>query len=318
MLKSSWHVVTALVLTLPLAAQTPPVLVSVTARQIQPGELVLLTIATAAPVEALHVRAFDRDLVPYKAGAATWRVLVGIDLDVEPGLHDVSIEAGPPIAAAVTHALTVTDRRFPTRRLTVAPQFVNPPPDVQARIEAEARLLDTVWQSSAAEPLWSGAFRQPVPQPANSAFGSRSVFNGEARSPHGGADFASPAGTPVRSPAAGRVRLARALYYTGNTVVVDHGTGLVSLFAHLSRMNVAEGASVPAGAVLGAVGATGRVTGPHLHWTVRAAGARVDPLSLLAVLGTGGRPVGNPPVTSHDGYAGIGHPSGSLKTSGRE
>jgi murein DD-endopeptidase MepM/ murein hydrolase activator NlpD len=124
-----------------------------------------------------------------------------------------------------------------------------------------------------------------VPQRANSAFGTRSIFNGEPRSPHSGADFLSPAGTPVHAPNAGRVLVAENLYFTGNTVVVDHGLGLLSLFAHLSRMDVEAGEMVTTGQVLGAVGSTGRVTGPHLHWTLRAGGARVDPLSLLALLG---------------------------------
>ena len=124
-----------------------------------------------------------------------------------------------------------------------------------------------------------------MPQEANSAFGTRSIFNGQARSPHGGADFPSPAKTPVHSPNRGRVVLAKDLYYTGGTVVVDHGLGLVSLFAHLSRIDVSEGDLVAHGQVVGLVGATGRVTGAHLHWTLRLGGARVDPLSLLAVLG---------------------------------
>ena len=121
--------------------------------------------------------------------------------------------------------------------------------------------------------------------PANSAFGARSIFNGQPRSPHGGADFLSAAGTPVKAPNAGRVALARDLYFTGNTVVIDHGLGLFSLFAHLSAIDVQAGAAVGTGDVVGRVGATGRVSGPHLHWTVRAGGARVDPLSLLEVLG---------------------------------
>ena len=105
------------------------------------------------------------------------------------------------------------------------------------------------------------------------------------RNAHGGADFLSPAGTPVHSPNAGRVVIARPLYFSGNTVIVDHGLGLFSMLAHLSAIDVREGERVNAGHVVGKVGATGRVTGAHLHWTVRAADARVDPLSLLAVLG---------------------------------
>ena len=138
----------------------------------------------------------------------------------------------------------------------------------------------------APEPLWTAAFVRPVPQPANSAFGTRSIFNGKPRNAHGGADFLSPSGTPVHAPNAGRVAVARNLYFSGNTVVIDHGAGLFSMLAHFSAMDVAEGDRVEPGQVVGRVGATGRVTGPHLHWAVRADGARVDPLSLLALLGS--------------------------------
>ena len=149
----------------------------------------------------------------------------------------------------------------------------------------EAKLLEETWRSSSAERLWSDAFVRPVPQPANSAFGTRSVFNGQPRNAHGGADFLSPAGTPILAPNAGRVVVARPLYFSGNTVVIDHGLGLFSTLAHLSAFEVHEGDRVTAGQRLGLVGATGRVTGPHLHWAVRASGARVDPLSVLSLLG---------------------------------
>jgi len=114
--------------------------------------------------------------------------------------------------------------------------------------------------------------------------GVRRVFNGQPRQPHAGADLLSPAGTPILAPSDGRVVLARDLYFTGNTVVIDHGLGLFSLFAHLSTIGVHAGDTVPGGATIGLVGATGRVTGPHLHWAMRLNGARVDPLSVLALL----------------------------------
>jgi murein DD-endopeptidase MepM/ murein hydrolase activator NlpD len=111
-----------------------------------------------------------------------------------------------------------------------------------------------------------------------------------ARGAHSGEDFASPIGTPVEAPNAGRVVLAQELYFAGNTVMIDHGLGLFSLLSHLSTIDVHEGASVTAGQLVGRVGATGRVTGPHLHWAVRAGAARIDPLSVLAVLGRNGAP----------------------------
>jgi hypothetical protein len=275
-----------LLLTAVLFGQSSPaVTVSVAARSIQPGELIVLTMKTPVPVEEMAVRAFNRDLRAFRTDDNSWCVIVGIDLDVQPGRHTVTIRPGAPLHSSIAHTLTVQPKAFPTRRLTVDEAFVNPPAAVMRRIEDEAARLSQIWKSSAGTRLWTDTFVRPVTDPANSRFGSRSILNGQPRSPHGGADFASPSGTPVRSPNAGHVVLAGDLYYTGGTVVVDHGLGLVSLFAHLSRVDVKEGQSVERGVVLGAVGATGRVTGPHLHWTLRAQGARVDPLSLVAVLG---------------------------------
>jgi murein DD-endopeptidase MepM/ murein hydrolase activator NlpD len=272
------------------ATRPETIVITRQARAVQPGELVVLTITTPQPASSLRTSAFGRDWPHFQVDPLTWRVLIGIDLDVAPGSHAVPVSAtvgGVP--ASRSYALTVARKVFPTRRLTVPSQYVDPPPDVQARIAEEAALLASLWASSSSERLWDGSFVPPVPQTANSAFGSRSIFNGQARSPHGGADFPSPAGTPVVAPNGGRVVLARDLYFTGQTVVIDHGLGLVSLFAHLSRMDVADGASVAVGQTIGLVGSTGRVTGPHLHWTLRAGGARVDPLSLLALLGAGVR-----------------------------
>jgi murein DD-endopeptidase MepM/ murein hydrolase activator NlpD len=178
----------------------------------------------------------------------------------------------------------VVAKKFPTRRLSVDEAFVNPPESARARIDAESKETAAIFAASASSRLWT-TFVRPVPQPANSAFGTRSVFNGQPRNAHGGADFLSPAGTPILSPNAGRVVVARLLYFSGNTVIIDHGLGMFSMLAHLSAFDVHEGDRVAAGDRLGLVGATGRVTGPHLHWAVRAGGARVDPLSVLEVLG---------------------------------
>jgi murein DD-endopeptidase MepM/ murein hydrolase activator NlpD len=251
-------------------------------RAVAPGEIVILTITSTTPMAAPTVRVFDQQLSPFAVDDRTWRVLVGIDLDVKPGKHPVTVEAG---AERLTHTLAVVPKQFPTRLLKVDEAFVNPPESEQKRIAEERELVAAIWKSSAPDALWKGPFVRPVPEAANSAFGTRSVFNGQPRGAHGGADFPSPAGTPVKAPNAGRVVLVRNLYYSGNTVIVDHGLGMFSYFAHLSEMSVAEGERVATGATVGRVGATGRVTGPHLHWTVRVGGARVDPLALLALLG---------------------------------
>ena len=247
---------------------------------VQPGDVFVLTVTAHAyrPV----VDAFGRTWPAYADGKGHWRVLIGVDLDTPRRRHEIRVTSGQE---RITAATTVVRRVFPTRRLTVDPALVNPPPDERVRIERESRELAAVWESPASERLWSDRFVRPVPDPANSAFGTHSVYNGEPRSQHGGADFLSPTGRPVKAPGGGRVVLAGSRYFTGDTVVLDHGQGLFSLFAHLSEINVKHGDLVAAGVVVGKVGATGRVTGPHLHWTVRLNGARVDPIALLRVLG---------------------------------
>jgi hypothetical protein len=258
--------------------------VTARARSLQPGELVVLTITAPAGASAIHVRAFDRDISSFPLKEHVWSALVGIDLDVPPRTYVVTVDAEPG-AAHATYDLIVAPRQFRTRRLTVDPDFVTPPSSVVDRINREAALLAATWRTAAAEKLWTEPFVRPVPQPANSAFGTRSIFNGTPRNAHSGADFMSPAGTRIRAPNAGRIVIARDLYFSGKTVVIDHGLGLFSTLAHLSEFEVREGDHVAAGEIVGRVGATGRVTGPHLHWAVRAGDARVDPLSVLAVLG---------------------------------
>ena len=266
------------------------VAVSVAARSIQPGELVVLTLATSSAVTDVRARAFGRDLKPIRTSSTGWQILIGIDLDTKPGRYDVSITSGPSEKDRITQLLTILPKRFATRRLTVDAAFVNPSAEQAARIKDDAARLNGAWVSSVPTSLWSGAWARPVPGAANSVFGTRSIFNGEPRSPHSGADFQGAAGTPVKAPNSGRVVLAGDLYFTGNTVVIDHGAGLFSLFAHLRAINVREGDMVATNTVLGELGATGRVTGPHLHWAVRLDGARIDPLSLLALLGESAKP----------------------------
>ena len=245
----------------------------------------LLSVVTPGPAETVTARGFTHHLPVYQVDRTTWRVLAGIDLETPVGRYPVIIDAtagGKRIETITT--IEVRDKKFPTRTLKVDEAFVNPPAAEMKRIADEAARLSAIWSVDTPRALWDGPWVRPVADPANSAFGSRSVFNGQPRAPHGGADFLSPAGTPVAAPAGGTVVVAAPLYYTGNTVVIDHGLGVYSMFAHFAAMSVREGDVVTAGQVVGHVGATGRVTGPHLHWAVRVAGARVDPLSLLEVL----------------------------------
>jgi murein DD-endopeptidase MepM/ murein hydrolase activator NlpD len=256
------------------------------ARSIRQGEVVVFTATTSQPVDGMRARAFDRDLATYQLDATRWEALLGIDIDTKPGMYEVSFEAtSAGITMTATTEVKVTPGEFGRRVLTVDGAFVNPPEPAIARIMREAAEIEQLWAQSEPRRLWDTGFVRPVPGRTNGAFGSRSIFNGQPRQPHGGADFLSPAGTPIHAPNSGRVVFARDLYFTGNTVVIDHGLGVFSLLAHLSVMDVHQGELVTRGQTIGRVGATGRVTGAHLHWAVRMNGARVDPLAVLATVG---------------------------------
>jgi murein DD-endopeptidase MepM/ murein hydrolase activator NlpD len=257
--------------------------ISVAARALQPGEIVVLTLDAPAGASGLRVAAFGRTAAAFRSGGS-WKALIGLDIDQPVGTFVVKVQ-GRLGAAALSgeERVTVLEKRFGQRALTVPPEFVNPSAAALKRIAADNALLANAYSESASQPLWEGPFLRPVAEPANSRFGTRSVFNGAPRSAHAGTDFLSPAGTPIKAPNAGRVVVARDLFFSGNTVVIDHGLGVFSTLAHLSEIKVPEGQSIAVGEIVGLVGATGRVTGPHLHWALRVGGARVDALSILAV-----------------------------------
>ena len=181
----------------------------------------------------------------------------------------------------LSQTVEIHPAHYRTGALTVSPKFVEPGPDEQKEIAADADLKAKIFATSAAEPLWHGSFRAPVLARPTDSFGTRRMFNGKLASIHKGMDFRAPTGTVVRASNSGMVVLARPLYYEGNCVIIDHGLGLYTLSMHFSRIDVHEGQHVVAGDRLGLSGATGRVTGPHLHWAVRWQDAYLDPGKLL-------------------------------------
>ena len=185
---------------------------------------------------------------------------------------------------SLSMAVPVRAGSYRVERLTVAPRFGTPPDSAtRARMQAEARRARTVSRASHRTPrLWQEVVH-PRDTRITSAFGDGREFNGQITSRHMGTDFAGGEGAPVRAAARGVVALVDAFHLGGNVVYVDHGAGLVTAYLHLSEQLVAEGDTVEAGQLIGRVGATGRVTGPHLHWIVRYGGVTVDPLSLLDV-----------------------------------
>ena len=254
---------------------------------VQPGDVLHLAVVVPAGVSAVTGTWHARE-VPFARDAdGVWRALLGIDVDAGVGPKALQIAATTAAGAAAltsTHTITVSPKAVRTRRIRVNPKFVIPPKSALPRIEQETALLNAVFRTSRAERFWTPDAVRPVEGVAVSGFGVRSILNGQPRGPHNGLDLAAVAGTPVYAPTPGVVAFAREFYFSGNTVIVDHGQGLFSTMAHLSVIDVKEGERVAKGTLLGKVGATGRVTGPHLHWAVRLHGDRVDPLKLLEAL----------------------------------
>jgi murein DD-endopeptidase MepM/ murein hydrolase activator NlpD len=180
-----------------------------------------------------------------------------------------------------TWAITVGAKEFPEENLKVAPKFVEPPPQALQRIALERAKLERIYRHREAYSPPTAPFVRPVSGNKTSIFGMRRLFNGEPRSPHSGLDLRAEERTPVHTSGPGRVVLAEDLYYSGNVVIVDHGGGLFTLYAHLSEIKVAAGVSVASGDLLGLSGSTGRVTGPHLHWGAKIGDRPFDPEALL-------------------------------------
>lgn len=224
--------------------------------------------------------------VPFTLRGDRWLATVGVDLDSRPGEHAVDVtfayEGGR--TRVVREPVTVNAVEYPTTRLEVEERYVELSPEDQARADREAAETSAIYDTFTPERYWSDAFEVPVRGAKDGRnFGHRRVFNDQPRAPHSGADLPAATGTPVYAANRGRVVLAKDLFFSGNAVYVDHGHGLYTTYLHLSRIDVAVGEIVERGRQLGLAGATGRVTGPHLHWGVRLLDARVDPFSLIRI-----------------------------------
>ena len=253
---------------------------------VQPGDVLQLAVVAPADVSAVTGTWHEREVPFVRDGDGVWRALLGIDVEAAVGPTPLLLSSSRPGTAALTsaHTVTVSPKSVRTRRIRVNPKFVTPPRSALPRIERETALLNALFRTTRPDRLWAPDASRPVEGVAVSGFGVRSILNGLPRGAHNGLDLAAVTGTPVHAPTPGIVAFAREFYYSGNTVILDHGHGLFSTMAHLSAIDVKEGDRVAKGALLGKVGATGRVTGPHLHWAVRLHGDRVDPLSLIAAL----------------------------------
>jgi len=254
-----------------------------------PGLLLALLItmgAVAAPLPRHDPVPGGIAIIPVTAGSrVTYRgqpimtienegegwALVGIPLSAEPGTHEL-------VVSGETIGFEVLPRDYVTQRLTIANRRqVNPLPEDLERIASDRREMDAAFARFDEALPPQTQFLMPAQGPLSSSFGLRRILNGEPRNPHSGLDIAAPAGAPIIAPAAGKVTATGDYFFNGNTVLIDHGQGLITMYCHLSRIDVSPGDQVTAGDLIGAVGQTGRVTGPHLHWSVSLNNARVNP-----------------------------------------
>jgi murein DD-endopeptidase MepM/ murein hydrolase activator NlpD len=213
--------------------------------------------------------------------------LLAVDLEKTPGEYELKMTGQTAGGDKLSCSAMVEVRKglFATEKLQVGKQFVEPSPEQIKRADEERQKLRDIFERATPERLWDGKFRIPLDGvTTGSNFGRRRILNGNPGSPHGGADLPGATGTPVHAAQRGRVVLAEELFFAGNTVVVDHGLGIYTFYGHLSQIDAKVGDTVETGAVLGKVGATGRVTGPHLHWGLTVGRARVNPLQIVKLL----------------------------------
>lgn len=276
---------------IPAALAFPVLVCAQSSRQSHPDVTLTPAVVIAGAPELIRVTAPDarsvkgewlgRRIAFFERGG-DWFALAGVDVEAPPGpstLHITATIRGRQ--EDLSRSIVIREAHYRAGSLSVAPKFVEPPPEAMKEIEEESKLKARVFAASAPEPLWSGDFLAPVRAEATDSFGTRRMFNGKLASIHRGADFRAGTGTPVDASNSGVVVLARHLYFEGNCVVIDHGLGMFTEYLHFSRIDVKEGQHVKTGELLGLSGATGRVTGPHLHWAVRWQGAYLDPLKLL-------------------------------------
>ena len=224
--------------------------------------------------------------VPFFKSGDRWFAIVGVDLDSRPGDHavDVTFSYDDGRTRMVREPVLVNAGEYPTTRLEVEERYVELSPEDQARADREAAETSAIYDTFTAERYWTEPFEVPVVGAKDGRnFGHRRVFNDQPRAPHSGADLRAGTGTPIHAANRGRIVLAKELFFSGNAVYIDHGYGLYTTYLHLSKIDVKVGDIVARGQQLGLAGATGRVTGPHLHWGVRLLDARVDPFSLVRI-----------------------------------
>lgn len=238
-----------------------------------PGGVAVVQLGSTGPAPTARYQ--GKPVLVVKEEGRDWIAIVGIPLTIKPGQQQIQVEQAGQARAL---PFAVGSKHYREQRITLKnTRQVNPLPEDLKRINRELEEQTTAYRSFSPGTPSNLVLDKPVNGPLSSPFGLRRFFNGEERNPHAGLDFAVPAGTPIKTPAAGKVILIGDYFFNGNTVFVDHGQGFISMFCHMSKIDVRLGQQLARGAVVGRVGSTGRATGPHMHWNVSLNDTRVDP-----------------------------------------
>ncbi|MCP2519506.1 M23 family metallopeptidase [Candidatus Aminicenantes bacterium AC-335-A11] len=251
-------------------------------RELCPGDVMLIKIK-GRNIYSADAFIFQKKFSFYKSRNNNLFTLIGIDLFEEPGEYPIiiKIRSNSSEITEIKRVIKIKEKYFPLKKIRVKEEYVTPPPRALERIKKERAILKRIYRTLTPQYLFEREFILPVEFQAKRNFGERRIFNLRRESRHTGVDIPAPKGVAVKASNRGKVVLARDLYYSGNTVIIDHGYGLFSLYCHLSKITVKEGQLVKKGDVIGKVGATGRVTGPHLHWGFKLNGAIIDPYSVI-------------------------------------
>jgi len=275
----------AVFLTLVFGAAAPAAAFKVTVKpaSVRQGDVAMIVVTGAPNAPGMDGIVAGRPLFffPYADGYAA---LIGVDLEEKSGKAPwrIGFVDGSGASHHASGRIPIMTRSFPVQRLSLPKGMVDLSPANESRAEMEAARLRALYDTITSERLWRGRFTRPVASDVKAeGFGFRRVINGKPRAPHSGVDLAAPAGTPVVASNRGRVALVAEHFFGGRLVALDHGEALYTLYMHLERVDVVEGALVERGAIIGAVGSTGRATGPHLHWSAQLRRARIDPNALL-------------------------------------
>jgi len=250
------------------------------------GSIVLVTVRFLDGVQAQAPTAqFEHIQIPFypvSTKPGSYEAVLGVPYDHQPGQSKIIVSMKSEQILELP--LLIEDGKYPSEKLKVSKKMVNPPKSVMARIVREQKEIKKLYEQVIEQKYWNGPFSLPIQSQIISIFGTKRVYNGQHNGFHGGLDLRAAVGTPIFAPASGVVVMAKNLYYTGNTVFLDHGYGVITFYAHMSKLNVKQGQKITGHDLLGLSGKTGRVNGPHLHWQAMIHHVKVNPVDLTQVM----------------------------------